>query len=39
MSRLPSLTAVQVVKARERGGFRRENQKGTFFFIIRDETC
>jgi predicted RNA binding protein YcfA (HicA-like mRNA interferase family) len=33
MSRLPSLTAVQVVKALERGGFRREHQKGSHLFL------
>ena len=33
MSRLPSLTAIQVVKALERGGFQRENQKGSHLFL------
>lgn len=33
MTRLPSLTAAQVVKALERGGFQRVHQRGSHLFL------
>lgn len=33
MTRLPSLTAAQVVKALERGGFQRVHQRGSHLYL------
>lgn len=37
MSRLPNLTASGMVKALERGGFRREHQKGSHLHLYHSE--